>query len=103
LSETFQVNRIEQPFDDSLSNPQMGDRILAVNQNRLLEPVDLFKLRGSLRVGGDVILTIERNGTILRLKQRVERVNYCRLAVNGLADSDKQQKLGQFLAREVSN
>lgn len=103
LSETFQVNRIEQRFDDSLSNPQMGDRILAVNQNRLLEPVDLFKLRGSLRVGEDVTLTIERNGTTLRLKQRVERVSYCRLAVNGLADSDKQQRLGQFLAREVSN
>jgi Peptidase M61 N-terminal domain len=103
LSETFQVDRIEQRFDDSVSNPQMGDRILAVNQNRLLEPVDLFKLRGSLRVGEDVTLTIERNGTTLRLKQRVERVSYCRLAVNGLADSDKQQKLGQFLAREVSN
>jgi hypothetical protein len=24
LSETFQMNRIEQRFDDSLSNPQMG-------------------------------------------------------------------------------
>jgi M61 glycyl aminopeptidase len=103
LSETFQVNRIERRTNSRRSNLQLGDRILAVNQNRLLEPVDLLKLRGLLHVAEDVTLTIERDGTILKLRERLEGISYCRLATNGLADSDKQQKLERFLAREVSN
>jgi hypothetical protein len=81
----------------------LGDRILAVNQNPLLEPADLLKLNASLRAGEDVTLTVERDGIILKLKERLGGMNYCRLAANGLADSDKQQKLERFLAREVSN
>jgi len=103
LSETFQVSHVDRRLKGRLSGLQLGDRILGVNQNLLLGPTDLLKLRGSLSVGEDVILTVERDGVILKLKERLEGMSYCRLATNGLADSDKQQKLESFLAREVSN
>ena len=82
---------------------QLGDRILAVNQNPLLEPTDLLKLRGWLRAGENVTLTVERNGIVLKFQERLATTNYCRLAANGLADSDKQQRLERFLAKEVLN
>ncbi len=103
LSETFQVDRVEQRAKRGVAGIQLGDRILAINQSRLLEPVDFLKLRGLLRAPDDVILTIERNGTILRLKEKMTWTSYRQLAVNGLADADKRQKLDQFLAREVVN
>jgi M61 glycyl aminopeptidase len=103
LSETFQVSRVGQRVNGRLSSLQLGDRILAINQSRLLEPLDFFKLRGILRAPEDVILTIERNGTTLRLKDKMIWTSYCQLTVNGLADADKRQKLDQFLARESLN
>jgi hypothetical protein len=101
LSETFQVSRIQRHTKGPLL--QLGDRILAVNQNPLLEPTDLLKLRGWLRAGENVTLTVERNGIVLKFQERLATTNYCRLAANGLADSDKQQKLERFLAKEVLN
>jgi M61 glycyl aminopeptidase len=103
LSETFQVSRLEPRAVGPVSSLQMGDRILAVNQDPLLEPTDLLKLRSSLRKDEDVILTVEREGSILKVKERLGGSSYCRLMTNGLADSDKQQKLERFLGSEVSN
>src|SRR5262249_22204793 len=70
LSETFQVSRIQRHTKGPFL--QLGDRILAVNQNPLLEPTDLLKLRGWLRAGENVTLTVERNGTVLKFQERLE-------------------------------
>jgi hypothetical protein len=100
LSETFEVTSVARLGEHGSSNLQTGDRVLTINQNRLLGPIDLLKLRGSIGAGEDVTLTIERGGSMLILKERITLESSWKLAVNGLADSDKQVELEKFLARE---
>jgi len=95
LSETFQIVQLPR----GTVGLRLGDRILAINQNRIIKPADLFKLRSSLRLGEEATLTIDRNGSTLNLKERLGTDTFFRLAVNRLADSDKRQRLAQFLAR----
>jgi len=103
LSETFEVTRVVPSLEHGNSNLQTGDHVLAINQNRLLGPVDLLKLRSSLGTGEYVTLTIERSGSVLTLKEKMALESSWKLAVNGLADSDKQVELEKFLAREFLN
>jgi len=103
LSETFEVTRVAPSLEHGSSNLQTGDRVLAINQNRLLGPVDLLKLRSSLGTGEDMTLTIDRSGSMLTLKEKMTFESAWKLVVNGLADSDKQVELEKFLAREFLN
>ena len=99
LSETFQVVHLPKGTAATASGLRLGDRILAINQNRIVRPTDLFKLRSSLRLGEEAILTIDRDGSILKLREMLEIDTFFRLAVNRLADLDKQKRLAQFLGR----
>ena len=79
---------------------ESGDRILAINNYRLMLPDDLLKCRSRLTPGQEVQLDVERRSLPLRVTQRVAKEVMLKLEINKLADADKQQKLEQFLSVE---
>ena len=80
---------------------ETGDRILAINNYRLMLPDDLLKCRSRLTPGQEVQLEVERRNLPLRVTQRVAKEVVLKLEINKLADADKQQKLEQFLSVEL--
>lgn len=79
---------------------ETGDRILAINNHRLVLPDDLLKCRSRLTPGQEIQLDVERRSLPLRLTQRVAKEVMLKLEINKLADADKQQKLERFLTVE---
>jgi hypothetical protein len=100
LNETFQIAQLGGHTLGS-SMLETGDRILAINNHRLVLPDDLLKCRSRLTPGQEVQLDVERRSVPLRVTQRVAKEVMLRLEVNKLADSDKQQKLERFLSVEL--
>ena len=79
---------------------ETGDRILAIDNHRLVLPDDLLKCRSRLTPGQEVQLDVERRSFPLRVTHRVAKEVMLKLEINKLADADKQQKLEQFLSVE---
>ena len=100
LNEAFQIAQLSGNTQGS-TMLETGDRILAINNHRLMLPDDLLKCRSRLTPGQEVQLDVERRSVPLRVTQRVAKEVMLRLEVNKLADADKQQKLEQFLSVEV--
>jgi M61 glycyl aminopeptidase len=100
LNEAFQIAQLG---GHTLGSTMLetGDRILAINNHRLVLPDDLLKCRSRLTPGQDVQLDVERRSLPLRVTQRIAKEVMLRLEVNKLADADKQQKLEQFLSAEL--
>jgi PDZ domain len=103
LSESFQIIRLGKGIAAGKTGLRLGDRIVALNGTRLITPSDLFKSRSLLQPGEEVTLTVERNGTTLNLTGVLEPEVYLRLETNKLADSDKQERLARFLAKEIES
>ena len=99
LNESFQVARVNGHTLEPASL-EAGDRILAINNHRLVLPDDLFKCRSRLVPGQEVHLDVERRSLPLRVTQRVAKEVLLKLEINKLADADKQQKLEEFLSVE---
>jgi hypothetical protein len=100
LNETFQVAQLGKHTQGTTAILETGDRILAINNHRLMLPDDLLKCRSRLTPGQEVQLDVERRNLALRLTQRVAKEVLLKLEINKLADADKQQKLEQFLSVE---
>jgi Peptidase M61 N-terminal domain len=100
LNEAFQIAQLSGNLQGS-TMLETGDRILAINNHRLVLPDDLLKCRSRLTPGQEVQLDVERRSVPLRVTQRVAKEVMLRLEVNKLADADKQQKLEQFLSVEM--
>jgi M61 glycyl aminopeptidase len=100
LNETFQIAQLGGHTEGS-AMLESGDRILAINNYRLMLPDDLLKCRSRLTPGQEVQLEVERRSTPLRLTHRVTKEVMLKLEINKLADADKQQKLEQFLSVEA--
>ncbi|MCI0418260.1 MAG: hypothetical protein L0312_03385 [Acidobacteria bacterium] len=101
LNETFQVAQMNESSQRGSLAVETGDRIVAINNHRLLLPDDLLKCRSRLAPGQEVQLDLERRNLPLRVTQRVAREVVLKLEINRLADFDKQEKLAQFLSAEV--
>ena len=100
LNETFQIAQLGKHTQGTASMLETGDRILAINNYRLMLPDDLLKCRSRLTPGQEVQLEVERRNLPLRVTQRVAKEILLKLEINKLADADKQQKLEQFLSVE---
>ena len=100
LNETFQIAQLGGHTEGS-AMLESGDRILAINNYRLMLPDDLLKCRSRLTPGQEVQLEVERRSTSLRVTHRVAKEVMLKLEINKLADADKQQKLEQFLSVEA--
>ncbi|MSO22068.1 MAG: hypothetical protein EXQ58_02180 [Acidobacteria bacterium] len=100
LNETFQIAQLGRHTLGTTAVLETGDRILAINNHRLMLPDDLFKCRSRLTPGQEVQLDVERRNLPLRVTQRVAKKDLLKLEINKLADADKQQKLEQFLSVE---
>jgi hypothetical protein len=100
LNETFQIAQLSGHTDGS-AMLESGDRILAINNHRLVLPDDLLKCRSRLTPGQEVQLDVERRSIPLRVTHRVAKEVMLKLEINKLADADKQQKLEQFLSVEA--
>ena len=99
LNETFQIAQVGGHTEGS-AMLESGDRILAINNHRLVLPDDLMKCRSRLTPGQEVQLDVERRSIPLRITHRVAKEVMLKLEINKLADADKQQKLEQFLSVE---
>jgi len=99
LNETFQIAQLGGHSQES-TMLETGDRILAINNHRLVLPDDLLKCRSRLTPGQEIQLDVERRSLPLRLTQRVAKEVMLKLEINKLADADKQQKLERFLTVE---
>jgi len=100
LTETFQIAELGRQVQET-GTLETGDRILAINNYRLMLPDDLLKCRSRLTPGQEVQLDVERRNLPLRVTQRVTKEILLKLEINKLADADKQQKLEQFLSVEA--
>jgi predicted metalloprotease with PDZ domain len=100
LNEAFQIAQLGGSPEGS-AMLESGDRILAVNNHRLVLPDDLLKCRSRLTPGQEVQLDVERRSIPLRVTHRVAKEVMLELEINKLADADKQQKLEQFLSVEA--
>ncbi len=100
LNENFQVERIKKNTEGDDRGLWLGDKIIAINDQRILRPVDLVKCRSEMRPGDEITLLIERSGEVQKIKQRVSRETFVRLEPNRLSDLDKQEKLEAFWSRE---
>ena len=100
LNETFQIAQVGGHTEGS-AMLESGDRILAINNHRLVLPDDLMKCRSRLTPGQEVQLDVERRSIPLRITHRVAKEVMLKLEINKLADADKQQKLEQFLSVEA--
>ena len=100
LNETFQIAQLGRHGQGTTAMLETGDRILAINNHRLMLPDDLLKCRSRLTAGQEVQLDLERRNLLLRVTQRVATEVLLKLEINKLADADKQQKLEQFLSVE---
>jgi hypothetical protein len=100
LNETFQIAQLGKHTQGTTAMLETGDRILAINNHRLMLPDDLLKCRSRLTPGQEVQLEVERRNLPLRVMQRVATEVVLKLEINKLADADKQQKLEQFLSVE---
>jgi M61 glycyl aminopeptidase len=100
LNETFQIAQVGGHTEGS-AMLESGDRILAINNHRLVLPDDLMKCRSRLTPGQEVQLDVERRSIPLRVTHRVAKEVMLKLEINKLADADKQQKLEQFLSVEA--
>ncbi len=100
LNETFQIAQLGGHTEGS-AMLESGDRILAINNYRLMLPDDLLKCRSRLTPGQEVQLDVERRSIPLRVTHRVAKEVMLKLEINKLADADKQQKLEQFLSVEA--
>ncbi len=104
LSESFQITRLhtEKEFK-AKSELQVGDRILAIDERQMMQPMDLLKWRSSTSSGREVVLTIERYGNLFKVRHVLDKKIHLRLEANPLADSDKKQKLERLLERAISS
>ncbi len=103
LSEAFRVRQIVPGGTFGRLQVQVGDRLLAVNDFRLVTPEDWLKARSLLRGDNEAVLTVERAGNILRIKQPWGTEILVKLEVNKLSDADKQDRLETFLSKEVED
>ena len=101
LNEKFQVERIRQKGEGNSGALLVGDKLIAIDDKRILRPIDLITCRSVLHPGNEITLVVERNGEVQKIKHRVGRETFFRLESNRLSDSDKQEKLEAFWAREV--
>lgn len=101
LNETFQIAHFVRHTQATTEALELGDRILAINNHRLVLPDDLLKCRSRLLPGQEIQMDIERRNLPLRLTQRVATEAMLKLEINKLADADKQQKLEQFLSVDL--
>jgi hypothetical protein len=99
LNETFQIAQLV-GHTQGATMLETGDRILAIDNHRLVLPDDLLKCRSRLTPGQEVQLDVERRSFPLRVTHRVAKEVMLKLEINKLADADKQQKLEQFLSVE---
>jgi hypothetical protein len=99
LNETFQIAELV-GHTQGTAMLETGDRILAIDNHRLVLPDDLLKCRSRLTPGQEVQLDLERRSFAVRVTHRVAKEVMLKLEINGLADADKQQKLEQFLSVE---
>ena len=100
LNENFQVERIKKLGEGDDRGLWVGDKIIAINDKRILRPVDIVKCRSEIRPGDEITLLIERSGEVQKIKQRMGRETFVRLEPNRLSDLDKQEKLATFWSRE---
>ena len=100
LNETFQIAQLGRHTEGS-ALLESGDRIIAINNHRLVLPDDLLKCRSRLTPGQEVQLDVERRSIPVRVTHRVAKEVMLKLEINKLADVDKQQKLEQFLSVEA--
>jgi hypothetical protein len=101
LNENFQIERIPKKREGDDRPLLLGDKIIAIDEQRILRPVDLLKCRSAMHPGDEITLLIERSGALQKIKQRVGRETIVRLEPNRLSDLDKQEKLEAFWVREV--
>jgi hypothetical protein len=101
LNENFQIERIKKKREGDGRTLLVGDKIIAIDNQRILRPVDLIFCRSEMRPGEEITLLIERNGGVQKIKQRVGSEMFVRLEPNRLSDLDKQEKLEVFWSREV--
>jgi Peptidase M61 N-terminal domain len=99
LNETFQIAQLV-GHTQGATILETGDRILAIDNHRLVLPDDLLKCRSRLTPGQEVQLDVERRSSPLRVTHRMAKEVMLKLEINKLADADKQQKLEQFLSVE---
>jgi len=100
LNEAFQIAQLGRQHRGTTAMLEPGDRILAINNHRLILPDDLLKCRSRLMPGQEIHVDLERRNLPLRVTQRVAHEVLLKLEINKLADADKQQKLEQFLSVE---
>ena len=98
LNENFQIEQIRNRDGKAL---MVGDKIIAIDGQKILSPVDLIKCRSEIHPGAEITLLIERSGEIQKIKLQVGREKFVRLEPNRLSDLDKQEKLEAFWRREV--
>jgi hypothetical protein len=103
LSESFRVSRLTARGVENRSGVLIGDRLLAINDIRLVTPEDLIKVRSLIGNNTQVVYTVERNGIALKVKQNLGKEVLLKLQQNKLADADKQERLEIFLAKEVED
>lgn len=101
LNENFQIERIPKKKEGEGRTLLVGDKIIAIDDQRILRPVDLLKCRSEMHPGDEITLLIERSGALQKIKQRVGKETMVRLEPNRLSDLDKQEKLEAFWTREV--
>jgi hypothetical protein len=103
LSESFRVSHLTVQGVENRSGVLIGDKVLAINDIRLVTPEDLIKIRSLMGSNTQVVFTVERNGSLLKVRQNLGRELLLKLQLNKLADADKQERLAIFLAKEVED
>ena len=103
LSESFRVIRLAKQEANSRSSIKIGDRLIAIDGFHLVRPEDLIKARSLLGNDLQAIITLERDGIPLKVKENLGREVLLKLELNALADADKKERLESFLLKEVED
>jgi len=103
LSESFRIVRLAKQGVKGRSPFRIGDKLIAIDDFRLVKPDDLIKARSLIGTNPQAVITLERDGDLLRVKKTLDRDVLLKLEVNKLADADKLERLESLLMREVED
>ncbi len=103
LSESFRILRLAKQEAKGRSPVQIGDKLIAIDDFHLVKPEDLIKARSLIGTNLQAVITLERDGNLLKVKQNLGREILIKLELNKLADADKQERLESLLMKEVED
>jgi hypothetical protein len=103
LTESFQIQSRSGDLPAYQSELLPGDRVVSVQNHRLVNPSDLIKVRSLLSSADIMNVTVERNGVFLQIRQPLAKEQDLRIEANKLSDADKLERLEGFLSREVED